>query len=255
MKFVDTHAHIYLEQFDNDIDEVIKSCQEKGVYKIFTPNIDKTSVESMHHLSDMYPEMIYPMMGLHPSSVDSNFEEILIEIESLLQQGRYYGVGEIGTDLYWDDTFWEQQIKALKIQLGWAKRFKLPAILHSRETLDQNIEFVSEEKSDNLFGIFHCFTGTTEQAEKIIDLGFHIGLGGVATFKNAKLDEMIKKIPLGKIVLETDSPYLAPVPYRGKRNEPSFIPLIAEKIASVKNVSVELVAEKTTQNALEIFSI
>ncbi|MCZ6521088.1 MAG: TatD family hydrolase [Bacteroidetes bacterium] len=253
MKFIDTHAHIYLEQFKKDIADVVERSIENGVEKIYLPNIDHTSIDDMLELEHKFPGVCFPMMGLHPCSVDNDFEKQLYIAEDWIGKRDFNGIGEIGTDLYWDKTFWEQQQEALKIQLGWAREKKWPAILHCRESIDETIGIVKEMKHTDLRGIFHCFTGTVEQAEEIINLGFYLGIGGVSTFKNGGLEEVLEKVDLAHMVLETDSPYLAPVPFRGKRNEPSRIPLIADRIAILKNIEVEQVGEITSQNAIKIF--
>ncbi|VAW27792.1 Uncharacterized metal-dependent hydrolase YcfH [hydrothermal vent metagenome] len=251
MKLVETHAHIYLKEFINDLPEVIDRAKESGVERIYMPNVDHTTIDDMLEVAHNYPDYCIPMMGLHPCSVTNDFEKDLYEVEDYLKKGGFAAVGEIGTDLYWDKTFWPEQQEAFKIQAGFAKQFDLPLIIHCRETIDETITLIKETNSKN--GVFHCFTGTLEQANKIIAQGFKIGLGGVATFKNGGLESVIKEIDLKNIVLETDSPYLAPVPFRGKRNEPSYIKLITEKIASIKEIEVEQIGEATTHNAYKLF--
>jgi TatD DNase family protein len=246
MIFIDTHAHIYLPQFKNDIAETLERSQEAGVEKIFMPNIDKTSIDDMLELEEKYKGFCIPMMGLHPCSVNKQFEKELYLVEQWVNDRDFVAIGEIGTDLYWDKTFWAQQQEALRIQLAWARDKKWPAILHCRDSIEETIEIVAELASEDLRGIFHCFTGSVEQAERITDLGFHLGIGGVSTFKNGGLEEVIETIDLKHLVLETDSPYLAPVPHRGKRNEPSYIPLIAKRISDLKGIDVEEVAQITT---------
>jgi len=197
--------------------------------------------------------MCVSMMGLHPCSVKKGFEKELYLVEEWLGKRKFAGVGEIGTDLYWDKTFWKEQQEALNIQLDFAKQYEIPAILHCRDSIDETIELVSKKKDDRLSGIFHCFSGSVEQAGKIIELGFYLGIGGVATFKNGGMDKVIPHLPMDKLVLETDSPYLSPVPHRGKRNEPAYVELVANRIAELKSISVEEVKEATTKNAKAIF--
>ncbi len=251
MRLIETHAHIYLKEFANDLPEIIDRAKQQGVERIYMPNVDHTTIDDMLSVADKYPNYCIPMMGLHPCSVKKNFEKDLYQVEEWLKKGSFAAVGEIGTDLYWDKTFWPQQQEAFKIQAELAKEHELPLVIHCRETIDKTIELVKE--TNNCKGVFHCFTGTVEQATKIINQGFKIGLGGVATFKNGGLVPVMEEVELKNIVLETDSPYLAPAPHRGKRNEPSYIKLVAQKIANVKSVSIEEVAEETSKNALKLF--
>lgn len=251
MRLVETHAHIYLKEFDNDLSEIIDKAKEQGVERIYMPNVDHTTIDDMLEVANKYPDYCVPMMGLHPCSVAKNFEKDLYEVEDWLKRGEFAAVGEVGTDLYWDKTFWPEQQEAFKIQADWAKKYNLPLIIHCRETIDETIDLVKETQNKN--GIFHCFTGTLEQANEIINQGFKIGLGGVATFKNGGLTPVMEEIALENIVLETDSPYLAPVPYRGKRNEPSYLKLVADKISEVRNIDVKSIGEITTSNAYKLF--
>ncbi len=251
--WTDTHAHIYLTDFDADREEMLARCREANVSKIFMPNIDQTSVDAMLGVESSYPDQCGAMMGLHPCSVKKDFEKELYLVEQWLAKRRFSAVGEMGTDLYWDKTFWEEQKEAFNIQVTWAKKYKLPLVIHCRESIDQTIELLEPQVADGLTGIFHCFSSGIEQARKIIAMGFYLGLGGVATFKNGGLDKVIPEIVLDKIVLETDSPYLAPVPYRGKRNEPAYIPVIAKKIAEIKKISLQELQEATTKNAERVF--
>lgn len=253
MKLIDTHAHIYLEEFEKDIDEVISRSDELGVKKIYMPNIDHTSIDSMLELEERYPDKCIAMMGLHPCSVKEGFEKELYLVEEWLSKRKFAGVGEIGTDLYWDKTFWNEQQEALNVQLDFAKQYEIPAILHCRDSIDETIELVEKKKDDKLSGIFHCFSGGVAQAEKIVEFGFYLGIGGVSTFKNGGMDKVIPELPLDKLVLETDSPYLSPVPHRGKRNEPAYVELVANRIAELKSISVEEVKAATSNNAIEIF--
>jgi TatD DNase family protein len=252
--WIDTHAHIYLDEFSGDREEMLSRCTTQGVERIFMPNIDHTSIDSMLRLEEDSKGICHAMMGLHPCSVKKDFENELLTIEKWLKQREFAAVGEIGTDLYWDKTFWEQQKEAFIIQVNWAKEFKLPIVIHCRESLDQTIELIEGLQDGTLKGIFHCFGGTIEQAERICKLGFFLGIGGVVTFKKSGLDQVLPRISLENLVLETDSPYLAPVPYRGKRNEPSYLPIIAEKIAEFKDINVQEVKSITSQNALKLFN-
>lgn len=252
--WIDTHAHIYAEEFDADRAEMIDRCQQLGVDKIYMPNIDGSSIDAMLEVENKWPQC-RAMMGLHPTSVKKDFERTLYTVEEWLSKRHFAAVGEIGTDLYWDKTFRAQQVEAFTIQVGWAKQFRLPVVIHCRESLDETIALVERCQDGNLRGIFHCFTGSVTQAEKIVQLGFSVGIGGVATFKKAGMEAVLPHVPLGKIVLETDSPYLAPVPHRGKRNEPSYIPLIGQKVADIKGIPVEDVQRQTTKNADDIFNI
>lgn len=255
MTFIDTHTHIYDEQFSEDLDKIIQASLDNGVIKLFMPNCDSTTIESMMQLTEKYPDVCYPMMGLHPCYVKENYKEELKIAREHLNKSKFYAVGEIGLDYYWDTTFKAQQIEAFETQIDWALEFNLPIVIHSRESLQDCIDIVKQKQDGNLKGIFHCFGGTRAEAEQIIELGFLLGIGGVITFKNSKLPEVLKGIDISHIVLETDAPYLAPTPYRGKRNEPSYIPLIAEKLGDINEVSIEKIADGTTDNALKLFAI
>jgi len=251
--FVDTHAHLYLEQFNEDIDIIIRRAMDSNVKKIYLPNIDSSTINQMHDLEDKFPEQCFSMMGLHPCSVKEDYKQELNLLSSWLEKRKYHGIGETGIDLYWDKTFKEQQIEAFEFQIDLAKKYKLPIIIHSRESLDLTIEIIEKHQSEGLKGIFHCFNGTINQAQKILDCNFTMGLGGVISYKNAKLGDMVSFLPEASYVLETDAPYLSPVPYRGKRNESSYIPVIANKVAEFKEISVEEVMVQTTKNALRLF--
>ncbi len=251
-KLIETHAHIYSDKFQSDIDEVLERSWEQGLERIYMPNIDHESIDAMLELENKDDRCI-PMMGLHPCSVGKDFEKELYIVEQWLDKRKWVAVGEIGTDLYWDKTFWDQQQEAFNIQCQWAIKYEIPVVIHCRESIDETIGLIEAMADDRLKGVFHCFTGTVEQAKKIIDLGFYLGIGGVATFKNGGLDQVIPQIDNNKIVLETDSPYLAPTPHRGKRNEPSYISLVARRVAEFKNISEDEVAEFTTNNALKLF--
>ena len=254
MIVIDTHTHMYAPQFDEDRDEVIQKAIAGGVKEMYLPNIDSTSIDSMLALEKAYPENCFAMMGLHPCSVNANFQEELAIVKEWLDKRSFCAVGEIGIDLYWDKTFFEQQKEAFLIQIEWAKALNLPIVIHSRDATDVIIEILKTVKDEQLKGIFHCFTGDVRQANKIIDLGFLLGIGGVVTFKNAGLDKTVKEISLKHIVLETDSPYLAPKPFRGKRNESGYVLKVLEKVATLHEVSEEEVAELTTANAKALFT-
>ncbi|MEX0883960.1 MAG: TatD family hydrolase [Cyclobacteriaceae bacterium] len=253
MKLIETHAHIYSKKYDQDRDSVIERSIEKGIRKIFMPNIDLESIEPMLQLEKAYPDFCYPMIGLHPCDVDQDFEKKLEVMESWLNKHPFSGIGESGTDLYWDKTFFDHQKESLKTHIHWAKEKKLPLILHCRESLGPTIELVQDYRDKDLTGIFHCFSGTLEQAQDIIEMGFFLGIGGTVTYKNSGVGAVLEKIGLAHLVLETDSPYLAPVPFRGKRNAPEYLPYIAEKIAEYTGNKVEEVAEITNRNAMKIF--
>lgn len=250
--FIDTHAHLYVEEFDKDRDDMMRRCGEAKVNKIYLPNIDHASIDRMMELEVKHPHC-QAMMGLHPCSVKKDFEKELYLIESWLNKRSFAAIGEMGTDLYWDKTFWPEQQEAFRIQAAWAKKFKKPIVIHSRESIDETIQLLEPLMDDSLTGVFHCFSGTLEQANKIIAMGFFLGIGGVATFKNGGLDKVLPNVDLKFLVLETDSPYLAPVPHRGKRNEPSYIPLIAKRVAELKKITMEEVMMKTTENAGRLF--
>lgn len=255
MTFTDTHAHIYLKDFKEDRNKVLDKTFGAGVNKIFMPNIDLRSIEDMLKVASDYPDACFPMIGLHPCSVKKEFEKELSLIESSLRNNpnQYVAIGEIGTDLYWDKSFFEQQKEAFLIQINWAKEYNLPIIIHCRESIRETLDFLKPLKDEKLRGIFHCFTGTAAEAAEAIELGFYLGIGGVVTFKNSGLAEVVSQIGLEQLVLETDCPYLAPVPYRGKRNETSYIPLIADRVATALQLPLSLVAQKTSENSTKIF--
>jgi TatD DNase family protein len=251
--WTDTHAHIYVKDFAEDRTEMLHQCNDLDIKRIYMPNIDHTSIDDMLELEHKHPKQCFSMMGLHPCSVKKDFETELYRVEEWLSKRKFAAVGEMGTDLHWDKTFWAQQKEAFKIQVGWAKKYHLPIVIHCRESIDETIELLEPLLDGRLTGIFHCFSGNMEQAKKIIAMGFYLGIGGVVTFKNGGLDKILPDIDLGKLVLETDSPYLAPTPHRGKRNSPLFIPLIANKIGEIKKLSPEEVKLITTKNAINLF--
>jgi len=255
MELIDTHSHLYLDDFAEDFNEVISQLKENQVKKIFLPNIDSSSIEAMFKLEANYPDIFYPMMGLHPTSVQNNYLEELKYVEDWIKKRKFIAIGEIGIDLYWDDTYYQHQVDAFKKQIKWAKQFNLPIVIHARNSFDEIFEVVDKENDAHLTGVFHSFSGTLKQAEHIINLGFKIGINGIVTFKNSKLDDVVKQIDINHLVLETDAPFLSPEPKRGKRNESSYILYIAEKIAKIKGLSVEEVGRITSQNAKNIFNI
>jgi TatD DNase family protein len=255
MPLIDTHAHIYSEEFNADREDMLQRCQEAGVEKIYMPNVDHTSMDGMLELELKYPNVCIPMMGLHPCYIKKDFEKELYLVEDWLSKRKFSAVGEIGTDLYWDKTFWPQQQEAFKIQVAWAKKHRLPVVIHCRESIDETITLLEPLIENGLKGVFHCFSGTLKQAQKIVSMGFYLGYGGVATFKNGGQDKVIPHLSLDSIVLETDSPYLAPVPHRGKRNEPAYVALVAKRVAELRGISLAEVSEKTCANASQLFEI
>ena len=255
MNIIDTHTHLYLNQFKKDIDDVIASAKEIGVKKFIFPAIDSSHFDSMHSLKNKYPNEIYLMSGLHPTDVKENYKDELDFVVNTLKTNNYVAIGEIGIDLYWDKTFLKQQQEAFIFQIRLAIKHDLPIVIHCRQAFDQIFEILDKENCDKLRGIFHCFTGTFEEAQRAIDLGFVLGIGGVVTFKNGGIDKFLHKIDLKNIVLETDSPYLAPVPFRGKRNESSYIIYVIEKLSEIYGISKEKIAEITSKNAEKVFGL
>lgn len=256
--FIDTHTHLYAEEFKDDQKEVVEKAIKSGIEKLLLPNIDVESIEGMHQLVEKYPENCYAMMGLHPGYVKEDWETQLKTIEEKLfaHPEKYIAVGEIGMDLYWDKSFKDAQAIVFRKQVDWAKALKLPIVIHARDAFDEIFEILDEINTPELSGIFHCFTGNLEQAKHILSYGnFKLGIGGVLTYKKAEIDKVIENIDLKNLVLETDAPYLPPVPFRGKRNESSYILHIAEKLADVYGVSLQTIEEQTTQNALELFKL
>ncbi|GEP51478.1 TatD family hydrolase [Flavobacterium noncentrifugens] len=255
MIVTDTHTHLYSDEFSDDRNEVIQRAIDKGVTRFFIPAIDSTCTESMYALETQFPENVFLMMGLHPVYVKENYEAELAFVEAELARRKFYAVGEIGIDLYWDKTTLGIQQIAFRKQIQLAKQYKLPINIHCREAFDEIFEILEEEKSPELSGIFHCFTGNYEQALQAISCGMKLGIGGVVTFKNGKIDQFLNQINIRNIVLETDSPYLAPVPFRGKRNESSYIVNVVNKLAEIYDISPEEVARITTENSKAIFGI
>ncbi len=255
MQFIDTHTHLYSEEFDADQDQAIKNAIQVGVSHFFIPAIDSSCTETMYALEQKFPNHIFLMMGLHPTYVKENYLDELAHVENQLKQRKFYAIGEIGIDLYWDKTFLEAQKIAFKKQIQLAKKYKLPIVIHCRAAFDEIFEVLETEKGANLFGIFHCFSGNHEQALQAISYNMKLGIGGVVTFKNGQIDQFLDKIDLKHLVLETDSPYLAPVPHRGKRNESAYLPLIANKLATIYNLPLETIAKITSQNAKQVFGL
>ncbi|MBU2997234.1 TatD family hydrolase [Cellulophaga baltica] len=255
MILTDTHTHLYSEAFDEDRKIVIERAIKNGVQRFFIPAIDSTYTKSMLDLKNSFPEHMFLMSGLHPTHVKENFKDELSHVEELLLSHKYYAIGEIGMDLYWDKTFLREQQEAFRFQIQLAKKNKLPIVIHCRDAFDEVFEILEEEKSKNLYGIFHCFTGTFEQAEKAISYQMKLGIGGVVTFKNGKIDAFLKNIDLKNIVLETDAPYLSPVPYRGKRNESAYLVNVLNKLSSIYNIDAEDIANITTKNSTEVFGV
>ncbi len=255
MQIIDTHTHLYLNQFKKDIDDVIARAKEIGIKKFIFPAIDSSHFNSMHNLKNKYPNEIYLMSGLHPTDVKENYKDELEFVVNSLNTHEYIAIGEIGIDLYWDKSFLKQQQEAFKFQIRLAIIHDLPIVIHCRDAFDEIFEILDKENCDKLRGVFHCFTGTLEEAQKAIDLGFVLGIGGVVTFKNGGIDKFLNKIDLKNIVLETDSPYLAPVPFRGKRNESSFIIYVLEKLSEIYGISKEKIAEITSKNAEKVFRL
>jgi len=251
--FIDTHSHLYSNHFDKDIDKTIIAAKSNNVSRIYLPNIDIDSIDRMKALEQKDPDYFKSMMGLHPGSVDENYKKSLNIIEKELEGYNYVGIGEVGIDLYWDKTFKKEQIDAFNIQVQWAKERNLPVIIHAREAMDITINIIEKHQDGGLKGIFHCFTGDVDQAFRIMKLGFYMGIGGVLTYKKSGLKEVVNEIPVEYLVLETDAPYLPPVPFRGKRNESSYIVHIANELAELKNISIKDLGEITTNNALKIF--
>jgi len=255
MTITDTHTHLYSEAFDEDRDAMMKRALDAGVQRFFIPAIDSTYTQAMLDLESNYPKNVFLMMGLHPTHVKENYKEELALVEKWLTKRKFYALGEIGIDLYWDKTFLKQQQEAFVYQIRLAKKHQLPIVIHCRESFHEIFEILEQEKGDDLFGIFHCFTGTLEQAHKALSYNMKLGIGGVATFKNGKIDQFLNQIDLKHIVLETDSPYLAPVPYRGKRNESAYVIQVLEKLSFIYDRPVEEIAEITTQNSVEVFGV
>jgi TatD DNase family protein len=254
LAMIDTHAHIYAPEFDADRKEMLEKAFKVGISHIFMPNIDHTSIDAMLELEAAYPGKCLAMMGLHPCYVNASFEKELQIVEAWLDKRNFIAVGEIGLDFYWSTEFRKQQEEAFKFQVQLAKKHGLPIVVHCRNSFSETVELLQEIGTEGLKGIFHCFTGSLEDAQKVTKMGFLLGIGGVSTFKNGGLDKVLPYVDISHIVLETDSPYLAPVPYRGKRNESSYLPLIAQQVADLKQMPVEQLSTITTENALQLIN-
>ena len=251
----DTHTHLYASQFDKDQTAMMQRAQDAGVSRFFVPAIDSSYTESMMKLEKAFPTEVFLMMGLHPTSVKENYIEELAHVKEWIDKKKFFALGEIGIDLYWDKSFLTQQQEAFRTQIKWAKEKSLPIVIHCRDAFDEIFEILELEKGESLRGLFHCFTGTKEQALKAISYNMKLGIGGVATFKNGRIDKFLNEINIAHIVLETDAPYLAPTPYRGKRNESAYITNVVDKLVDIYGLSFKEVAEITTQNSKDIFGI
>ncbi|OBT10168.1 hydrolase TatD [Vibrio sp. UCD-FRSSP16_10] len=252
---IDTHAHIYASEFDQDREQVVARALQQGIQKILLPNIDLDSIQPMLSTEAQFPEICRSMMGLHPCYVKQDFKQALAEVESWFDKHNFIAVGEIGIDLYWDKTFRQEQEYAFTTQLNWAKERELPVVIHTRDSIEDTLKILSKEQDGSLRGVFHCFGGSVEEAKAINDLGFHLGLGGVSTFKNGGMDKIIPHLDMQRVILETDCPYLAPVPHRGKRNEPAYTQLVAQRVADLRQLSLQEVDSITTQNATTLFNL
>lgn len=252
---IDTHSHIYSEDFNDDIEEVLQNAYNNDVRKIVLPNIDSGTIKRLLDLSNAYPHVCYPLMGLHPTSVSHDYKEELSLVEYWLEKQKFYGIGEIGIDLYWDRTYIEEQKDAFRHQIKLAKSKNLPIVIHVRESFNEVYEIVNDEQDGSLKGIFHCFSGDETEAKKITDLGFLLGIGGVVTYKNSNLGQVLKNIELNKLVLETDAPYLAPNPKRGQRNESSYLVYVVQKLSEIYEIPIRKIAEITTENSRKLFDI
>ena len=253
---IDTHTHLYLEQFDKDRNQIIKTCNDSNIKKLLLPNIDHSTINSLLDLCSEFPDVCYPMLGLHPCSVNDNFIQELEKLKILFNTNKFIAIGETGIDLYWDKSTLDKQIEAFKIQINWAKEKNLALVIHARNAFDEIFAVLDKEYDDNLRGVFHCFSGNLDQSKRILDYGnFIFGVGGVLTFKNSGLDKVIQNISIENIILETDSPYLAPAPHRGKRNDSTYLTLIADKLADIYNISTSEVSQITSKNAKKLFKI
>ena len=255
MNFVDTHAHVYLDDFKDDLDEVLGRAKKDGISTVLMPAIDSSTHPAMLKTEHSFLGSCRSMMGLHPCSVKDDYQKELDVVEGYLSQRKFVAIGEIGLDFYWDVSYKSQQYDAFQRQIGWALDHNFPIVIHSRNAVDECITVVRENQKGNLKGVFHCFSGTMEQAREIIELGFYLGIGGVLTYRNSGLDKVMSEIGLDNVILETDAPYLTPVPMRGKRNESAYISIIAKKLAEVKNIPVDEIASVTTQNAEKLFGL
>jgi len=255
MELTDTHCHLFLPEFGSDLEAVVARALDAGVTRFFLPNVDSSTAGELLAVESLFPNHCFPMMGLHPTSVNDRFEDELKSAEELLNRHRFYAIGEIGIDLYWDTQWQIQQEEAFIVQAGWALQRNLPVVIHVRNSFRETLNALNRAALGGLKGIFHCFSGTLEEAREVISMGFHLGIGGVATFKNGGLDKVLPHIDPAHIVLETDSPYLAPVPHRGKRNEPAYLALIAARVSELTGFSADQLAQTTTQNSKLIFGV
>lgn len=253
MFLIDSHTHLYLKEFQKDLDLLIDNAFQKNIKKFLLPNIDLNTIDDVISLCNKYPQICYPMIGLHPCSVNKNYLTVLKTMEEKIKTAKFIAIGEIGIDLYWDKSFFIEQKKAFEIQLKWAKRHQLPVVIHSRNSFNEIYEILKTEADENLRGVFHCFGGDLVEAKKILDLNFFLGIGGILTFKNSGLESVIKNVPIEKILIETDAPYLAPTPFRGKRNEPQYLSIIASKLCEIKKISMEELTEKLYKNTNSLF--
>ncbi|WP_210465136.1 TatD family hydrolase [Rufibacter roseolus] len=253
MTYIDSHAHVFSPEFAQDREEMLQRAQEAHVSEVYMPNIDLASIETMLQIEERHP-WCHSLMGLHPCHVFQDFREVLTQMETWFEKRSFKGIGEAGLDYYWDKTFVPEQKEALRIQCGWAKKYQIPIILHTRDAFQDTLEIIREQQDGTLKGIFHCFSGTVEEAEAAVDQNFMLGIGGVSTFKNGGLEPVLRAIDLKHLVLETDSPYLAPVPKRGKRNEPSYLPFVAHRVSEIKSMTLDEVAAGTTANAQRLFA-
>lgn len=255
MKFIDTHSHIYLEDFASDLPDAMERADKAGIIKILLPAIDSAAHENMLEIESRYPETCFCMIGLHPCSVKKDYGKELEIVGEHLVKRKFIAIGETGLDFYWDSSFKDQQYDAFQTQIDWALKYDIPVVIHSRNSIDECIDTIKKNQGGKLKGVFHCFSGSLQQAQQITDLGFYLGIGGVITFKNAGLDKVMKDVSLEHVILETDAPYLAPIPFRGKRNEPAYINYIAKKLADIKEISVEEIAVITSLNAKKLFHL
>ena len=253
MFLIDTHTHLYLDEFKHDIDVLIEKAKKKNIQKFLLPNIDTKTIQPLLDLSKLYPKNCYPMIGLHPCSVDQDFLDNLKTLESKINENNFIAIGEIGIDLHWDKTYLKEQKKAFETQINWAIKYNLPIVIHSRKSFDEIYQILKKYQDQSLKGVFHCFNGNIEEAQKIIDLGLLLGIGGVLTFKNSNLDQVVEKVSIKHILIETDAPYLSPMPYRGKRNQPEFLSIIANKICEIKNISISELTNNLYLNTNSIF--
>lgn len=251
--FIDTHAHLYDEQFDQDRDQMIQNARANGIEKMYLPNCDSSTIEAMLSTEAAFPDQCFAMMGVHPTYIKANYKDELQIALSWFEQRRFCAVGEIGLDYYWDKTFVKEQQEAFRTQIEWSLQYHLPIVIHTREATKDTLDIVSDYVNKGVYGVFHCFSGSLETARQIIDMGFYLGIGGVLTYPKAGLQEVIKQIDLKHLVLETDAPYLTPVPFRGKRNESAYIKIVAEKLAGLHEVSLDMVEEITSKNAENLF--